>query len=250
MRIVILTLVTAFLVSGCVPNQETRQIVVDGEAKIEVVPETFSLAGNIRSRGETRDVALEEISSTLTKIRETVPALEGLAKLKIEASDASLRPIQDDECIEAKGYRGSEMCPVLGYFGEIDLKVSGSPAKYSGQVLSLVSEMGAEQVSLNSYSVNDPDAAQSRAMAAAMENARGKANRLAAAAGATVVGPLKVQFGEGFGDDYGEANLMVAYAAPDNRYAGGVVAVPEVDLDLDPQPISVSATVVASFEIE
>ncbi|MFQ5563422.1 MAG: SIMPL domain-containing protein [Parvularculaceae bacterium] len=245
-RLIIVPL--AGLLFGCLPQDEPKQIIVDGEATIEVEPEIFNISGTIRARKDTARDALAEISERLARIRETLPNLEALEKLNIEASEAEIRPIQDAECVENSRYRFDAMCPVTGYFGSIGLKIKGSPAQLSGQVLSLLSELGAESVSLNSYSVEDMDAAHSRALEAAVADAREKAAKIAGAANAVLVGPTRIQFGEGFGDQ--RVYARYAPALDQIVVTGSKVVQPEIDLDLDPQPISIASKVVAAFEIE
>lgn len=239
----------AGLLFGCLPQNEPKQIVVDGEATIQVEPEIFNISGSIRARKDSSRDALAEISERLARIRETLPNLEGLTKLSIDASDANIRPIQDADCIENSRYTYDEMCPVTGYFGSVSLTIKGSPAKLSGQALSLLSELGAESVSLNSYSVEDMNAAQARALEAAVADARAKAEKIAGAAGSAITGPVRIQFGEGFGDQrrYGYAPALMRDTIV---VTGSRIVQPETDLDLDPQPISIASKVVAAFEIE
>ncbi|MEO1136927.1 MAG: SIMPL domain-containing protein, partial [Pseudomonadota bacterium] len=186
------------LLAGCLPTAQPNQIIVDGEASLEFEPEIFSLTGAIRARSDTQAGALAEISDTLASIRDTMPNLEGLTHLTIDAASAALTPIQNPECMENRRYNDEEQCPIEGYFGSIGLSLEGSPANLSGQALSLLSELGAESVSLSGYSLVDRESAQKDALDAAVRDARGKADNIAQAAAATVIGPIRVQYGEGF----------------------------------------------------
>ena len=101
---------------------------------------------------------------------------------------------------EQARYNAQDECPVIGHFGSITLSVTGSPAEVSGNALSALSELGAENVSLSGYAISDYEAARREAMEAAVIDARRKAETIAAASGSVVVGPLRLQYGEGFSD--------------------------------------------------
>lgn len=244
----LLVLAPLILVSACLPHQQSNQIIVDGEAIIERAPDQFKLTASIRAREENEAAALTEISGSLSAIREQLPNLVGLTHLDIEARDASIRSIIDPECREKARYNAEDECPVIGNFGTIQLTVTGSPAILSGNALSALSELGAESVSLSGYSIMDRDAARAEAMEAAVRDARRKAETIAQASGSTVIGPLRVQYGEGFSDpgsgyQYdGVSDTIVVTAT--RAYA------PETEINLDPGPIKIREKVVAAFEIE
>lgn len=240
-----------FLVSGCLPLGQANQIIVDGEASLEFEPEVFSLSGAIRARSDTQAAALAEIASKLANIRETMPNLEGITNLAIDASNATITPIQNPECTESRRYNTEAQCPVEGYFGSISIDIEGAPANLSGQTLSLLSELGAESVSLSTYSLIDPESAQQKALDAAVRDARRKAEKIATASNSVIAGPIRIQYGEGFSDGGYSGNSYDYAQAPDTIVVtGSRIAKPETNLDLDPQPINVKAKIVAAFEIE
>jgi uncharacterized protein YggE len=247
-RLVLLPL--AALLFGCLPETPRKQIIVDGEATIEVEPELFTLSASIRSRADKQSAALAEISAKLAMVREDLPQLEGLTHLTVDASEAVIQPIQDSECLERRGYRGADTCAVTGYFGSVSIKVKGSPASLSGYALSLISELGAEQVSLEGYAISDIESARKSALDKAVEDARAKAVGIANASGATLVGPIRIQYGDGFGDDRYSVGFAQVRDPGRGITAGSRVVTPETELDLAPQPIRVTEKVVAAFEIE
>ncbi len=177
-----------------------------------------------------------------------MPNLEGLTHLTIDASSAEVTPIQDPECLESRRYNSEDACPVTAHFGSITLNLKGSPAKSSGRALSLLSELGAESVALTGYSLADMEAAWNEALDAAVKMARENAESIAGAAGSTLIGPIRIQHGEGFGDR--SVGDLYAPGADQIVVMADRQVVPETDLDLDPQPIAIRAKVVAAFEID
>lgn len=245
----ILAAAVCVVAAGCLPNDQKKQIVVDGEASLEFAPDIFMVGATLRARKDTQAAALADIADRLARIRETLPNLEGLTHLTIDASAAELIPIQDYECMEKRRYSNEEQCPITGYFGSISLTVKASPANASGRTLSLISEIGAESVSLSGYALSDMDKARKGALDVAVRDARQKAVSIASAAGAVVTGPIRIQYGDGFGEDRTAYMLDVSSPALDLAYAQQVIT-PETDLDLDPQPIKIKAKIVAAFELE
>ena len=241
---------SSLILFGCMPGQQQDQIIVDGEASLEFVPDTFSISASIRSRSEAQQAALETIANVLADTRETLPQLEALTHLQIESSGVELKPIQESECLETAGYNQEELCPVAGYFGSVSLKIKGSPASSAGQALSLLSQLGAEQVRLTGYSLNEVETAQREALDAAVKDARAKATEIASAAGATLSGPIRIQYGDGFGEEGYGSGMLFARSPERITVSASRVLRPEIDLDLEPRPIRINAKIVAAFAIE
>jgi len=240
----------AGLASGCLPTQTPNQIIVDGEATLEFEPEVFSLSATIRSRSDSQAEVLANIAERLDGIRETLPALDGLTNLEIDASEAEIEPMLDRQCVSEADYRMEDQCPVIAHFGSINLSVKGAPADKSGDSMSALSELGAERVALVRYSLVDMEAAQKKAIEAAMRSARLNADQIATAAGAVLVGPVRIQYGEGFAKSgYASRAFSIDAAEIDTRGATTVYS-PKTNLDLQPQTIEVEAKIVAAFEIE
>ena len=251
MKIIGLLFLTLFLAS-CLPLKSEKQIVVDGEAMLEFEPEIFQISGSIRARAETQNEVLADIAAKHATIRETLPQLVGLTELKIDAADVQIKPVFNAVCLETSRYGQNMSCPVDGYFGVIDLSVSGSPAALSGNTISLLSELGAESVELTAYLLANLKEAQAAALDAAVRDAAAKANEIAAAANASLGGAVRIQHGEGFGN----SGLYDQNAFYSPEYSEQIVVSatrkigPAIGMDLDPQPIMIRAKVVASFAIE
>jgi len=239
----------ALLLGGCLPTLSGSAIIVDGEATLEFEPDVFVVTGTIRSRTETPNEALSAMSNTLRSLRESLPRLESLTGVSIDAAGATIQPVQDRACLDEANYRQAGACPVISHFGQIELRITGSPAARVGQTVSLLSELGVEEVSLEQYSLIDLEKARAQAAAKAMEDARAKAQRIAEAAGTTVGKLTKVQFGGGFAEEYEERVYALAYA-PDAQDRAAPVISPQIDLDIAPQPIKVRAKVVAAFAVD
>ena len=94
----IFLIISMLFVAGCLPADQPNQIIVDGEAVVEITPDNFRLTATLRSRQDNEADALAEISAALSAIRENLPGLEGLTHINIDADDAGVRSIVDREC--------------------------------------------------------------------------------------------------------------------------------------------------------
>jgi hypothetical protein len=244
-------IIGALALTGCLPFEEHKTIVVNGEATVELAPDSFSVSAEIHARSDVQALALKNAARTLAAIRTTLPKLEKLSAISIDASAAKVAPIYDLECVQ-KAYYGSEAtCPIEGRMASIEITVTGQPAELSGQAISMLSELGAESVKLGEFALTDMATAQKQADAQAIKDAAAKAANIAEAAGAMLVGPTRIQFGEGFRDEsYAELRPLVVSAPPRMTDPGATTVTPETELDLGKRPIIVNSKVTAAFRIE
>ena len=235
------SLILLFPLMGCLPLGEPDQIQVDGDATIMAMPDQFDVSAAIYSRGDSREDALSNIANTYSTMREYLPSLDGLETLEIKTSTASVSPIFDYECADIT--YDEEECPIVGYHGEISISVQGAPADKAGNMLSYLSELGASDVEFDEFRIGNLVEVQKKALTAAVEDARRKAELIAAASGATIIGPVKIQSSQGF-DQYffGDRDTIIV--------TGSRVSSPKIQLDIEPQPVAVEMGVVAAFEIE
>ncbi|GEM_PF-6391856 len=232
----------ALLLFGCLPAEEKNVIQVEGVATIEVAPKFFEVGATVRSIKNTRDGAFADAAAIYTRLQEELPKLDGLESVKITTASAEVETIYDGECLDL---RYDEYCPVTGYGAYIRVSVEGSPATSAGSMLSLITELGAESVEFKEFRAENLQEANEQAVKAAVENASYKARLIASSAGATLAGVAKIQSGKDFDKTYMDElqKDMIVVSGTARRYA-------TVPFDIEPQPITVSAQVVAAFEIE
>jgi uncharacterized protein YggE len=242
-RLFILPLV--MLLSGCFLEQNSRQISVKGEAEIEVAPDSFRMSARILSNGSNKDVVLSNLSKQLSNITDKLPMLEGLSSMTVEPSALEIIPVFESECEGRRSYSSDEACPIEGYFAQISLEIEGSPAIEAGNVFSLASELGAEEVDFGEYFLVDPSLAENEAEAKAFENAREKAIRLAASANIILGEPLRITGG---GANY--TSVISHGLTGDTIVVTGSRLMPRNILSITPPPITVEREVNVTFAIE
>lgn len=231
------------LLAGCLPQESPKQIVVVGDAEIEVAADSFRMNAIIRSRAGDKNAAIQEISSTLDRITTQLPSLEGLGSVKVEPSKVEIQPIFDEECSENR--YDDETCPVTGQFAEIFVDIEGAPAAVAGNAFSLLSEFGADEVEFEEYFLSNPASAESKADKQAFDDARQKAQRLADAANVTLLRPVRISSNqERFARNLG------LFSDQDTVVVTGARIQPKNILSIAPPPITIEREVSVTFEIE
>lgn len=235
-------IIGALALTGCLPQFDKSTIEVDGRATIYAEPDNFELSATIRTQTDRRDTSLAKTAEVFSAVKGALPELEGLTELTIKASDVSLYPVRDTECT-SDNY-DDDACPVVAFGAVISLEISGSPASSAGAALSMLSELGVEEATLDGYRISNLAEKRAEALSAAVADARAKAEIIATASGATVKGVARIQSGKGFSKAYmeSEADEIIVTAALTRQ--------PAISLELEPQPIAISADVVAAFAIE
>lgn len=247
----VLALIVTVL-GGCASIESNpSSIVVDGSARLEFVPDEFSVAATFRSRNPDRAAGLAELSESLNRARDSVTRLSGLEEIRFEASDVELKAVQEVECLAMSGYDGGEACPITGRVGSIDITIKGRPSNLAGNAVSILSEAGAESVELRSYVLTDPNQAQREAIEAAVQDARSKAVSIAEASGGQIGDIIRIQYGGGFtADRYGVQNpFSIAQEQAPSQVVTESSVQPATELSLQPRPVVFQTTVVAEFEI-
>ncbi|MBY0423606.1 MAG: SIMPL domain-containing protein [Parvularculaceae bacterium] len=233
----------ATLLSGCLPAEKQSFIRIKGRAEIERTPDNVTIVATIRGRGTTREASLAAGAAALKKIQSTAPALKGLKKVRLTSTDANVSTTRGRDCDE---YNVRADCPLVGYLTSFKLTLVASPAAVAGPAFSLLSELGAEEVEVVEYGLDDPEAVREAAVKAAVEDARRKAEVIAAASGATITKLASANFGT---DDYDSD--VVPELEPSNESAPRYMLVsPKIEVTLAPAPIKTTVEVTAAFEIE
>ena len=242
----------AALTGGCLQEKETQMIVVDGEGVVMATPDLFNLEAEIRVAEDKQADVLTQISQSVDKIGAQLPALQDLDSVEINSASIAVLPVRENECVRSADYEQRDACPIVRYQGYIRLTVKGSPATLAGNALSYLNELGAVEVRLTGYSFSNYDQFRDAATAAALDDARSKAARLADGMDVALGAPLRVQYGEGLRNNFGQDEddhraypLAVGSPPPPaERFA------PAVKLSLSPQPVEVREKITAAFAIE
>jgi len=163
-------------------NPDRRWISVTAAGEASVTPDmavvSFAVTGTGKELGATRDEVNARSSSVLARLREI-----GVAEVDLNAPDVMVQPEYDYR----KGQR------LIGYRVVRQMVASVRDLDRLGDVLDGVVGAGANEVHGAQMKSSDPSAAEHEALRQATAAGRAKAEVLAAAAGVTLGGVLRIE---------------------------------------------------------
>lgn len=243
------------LLSACGEKEERPYFQVLGQAEIEKEAEIFVITAQIAEHGKNRLQTLESTSTGLTEIRRKLAALEGLDGLQIRTSKVQTLTVREMGCASGRAFGAQgypESCAPIDHRSVITLNIEGEPAAAAGPVVSLLTELGAENVSLERYDLKDRHAIELEARRLALKDATETAMALAVQASATLGPAVELRYGqpgrevrifEELGED-GPVSGPVPGSLEDWAHQA------QVSLDLPPDVVTIDARVAVKFALE
>jgi uncharacterized protein len=143
-----------------------RGITVLGTGKVSAVPDTAELSFGVETRADTAQAAL---AGNGTRMREAIDAVKRAGGEDVKTQSVWLNPWQDES-------------GPAGYVATNTVSATIDVAKV-GDLIDAAVKAGANQVSGPTMTIDDEEALYARALEAAVEQARGRAEALADAAG-------------------------------------------------------------------
>jgi uncharacterized protein YggE len=203
----------------------SRQIVVAATGTVSATPDMAVVNLGVSREARTAAEALEGVSTAAAQVLERIGAA-GIAPRDVQTASLSLYPVMDQTSARPPQVRG--------YVASNDLTIRVRDLSALGGLLDTLVKEGANNLSGISFAMSDPKPLEAQARAAAVTDARAKAQTLAEAAG-VVLGPVQsIQESGGFV----QPALMM-------RGAMMEAAVPVASGELE---VSVTVTVVFAIE--
>lgn len=160
------------------PESTPRTISVSGTGRVSVEPDLADLRLGVSVTTRTVEQARATSAASMTRVLETLTVL-GIARRDIQTSNLSLSPVYD--------YSADANPPRLtGYSLTNTVAVTIRDLLSVGKAIDGALEAGATSFDSIAFRVEDPSAAEQQARAAAVADARAKADTLGAAAGVSI----------------------------------------------------------------
>lgn len=226
------------------PADGPPRITVGGSGQVFTPPDLATISYTVRGEGETSDAAVAQMVAKRAKID---AGLALFKQIEARASQVSVREVRGRECQPNYGAPtlSTGACTVVGYVAELSVTVRTTLPKQAGTIVGLVGRQGASNPGLGGFALSDPGAAQRRAIAAALDDARRKAEAIAAGTGVKVGRLITVSSGNGYNPiEVQDGIREVSAPPPPPPPPPSPIAV-----DLTPQPISTQANVTVTYEI-
>lgn len=249
MRILLVPLFVfgASTASLAAPAVSSPRIVVLGIGTDRAAPEVATLTFDVRGEGKTSDAAARALVAKRRAIEAGLASLPN-AKVETRTGDLAITEARGKSCDEDE-YDDPPLstgdCAVQGYIAKIDVSVRMAPVEDAGRALALVAGLGATDASLSKFEIIDRAAAQRRATAAALTDARARAEVIASGSGRRLGALLSVE--DEAARDRGTVEEIVVTGTA--RHAPPPPPA-MIDIEVAPRPIETNARLVTTFAIE
>jgi uncharacterized protein YggE len=210
------------------PERPVATVSVNGRGAVTIAPDTASVVIGVTIIEPTLSAAQEKATTQMTAVIEALKAA-GIEDRDIQTVSYSVNIIQD---YDERGYPAK----FRGFQVANQVNVTVRDLTQLGSILDTVVAAGANTIYGINFFVDDPSEAASRARALAVQDARTKAEELAAAAGVTVGRLLSIS------ETYAPPPAPVSYA---DMVAEQRAAVP---IEVGTQVVTVDVQV--SWELE
>lgn len=226
------------------PDAAPPHITVGGSGQVFTPPDLATISYTVRGEGVTSDDAVAQMVAKRAKID---AGLALFKQIEARASQVSVREVRARECQQNYGAPtlSTGACTVIGYVAELSVTVRTTLPKQAGTIIGLVGRQGASNPGLGGFALSDPGAAQRRAIAAALDDARRKAEAIAAGTNVKVGRLITISSGNGYNPVEVQDGIREMSAPPPPPPPPP----PPIAVDLTPQPISTSASVTVTYEV-
>lgn len=217
-------------------EEQLRTITVNGTDSVSVEPDVAELSLGISIDGTDAAACQTQAAQTLDAVTAALVGA-GVPEDAITTSNVNLYPQYDYSTgVEA----------IVGYQMNVGISVEGLSIDQVGTIVSVATGAGANVVNSVTYYSSDYDAQYLQALTQAIEQARAKAEAIAALDGSTLGAALSVE--EGYDGQQYRLTSSMAYATDEAATAdsGGSAA---SALGIDPGTIDIEASVTVQYQV-
>jgi hypothetical protein len=163
-------------------DETVRTLSVNGTGRVNAVPDVADVSLGVFEQAKEAAAASQKAAASMDAVVGSLVAL-GIDEKDIQTTSISLSPSYD---------WNKEPAQIVGWEARNMVNVTVRDIEAIGDVVDAVVEAGANQIDGISFRVEDPSEAQAIARSAAVEDARSKADQLAADAGVEIIGIVSI----------------------------------------------------------
>lgn len=264
----------ALILSACQPDIKTEEIdrediktlAVTGVGEVRVMPDQFVLSGAVIKQEDTAKGAMNELADVVNAIQAAAKANGKLKDREFNFASVNTTGVKDPECLlfnqgadrtnttlrEGEKRVVKKVCNDISQQASISFNFVGGPSSLAGSALSDFSQAGAIRLTLDGYKVKDIEEIELQAGEKAIANAREKADRLAAAGGAKIIGVVDLDsYKPTYNQQTAQAPRINTGGAGESSQivdGGDPVEVTDMNLDVGMQVISAAVRLEFIYE--
>jgi len=247
-------------------KENIKTLAVTGVGEIEVMPDTFVLSGAVIKKDDDAQSAMNSLADIINSVQASVGEIDNLTTSDFNFASVNTTGVKDPKCLlfnqEADRTNNTlrqkekrvtkKVCEDVAQQASLSFTFTGGPSNLAGTALSRFSKAGAIRLKLDGYRIENIDEVELQAGERAVKNAREKADRMAAAAGAKITGVLNLNT---YQATYNQRNaapphISTSGAGESAQLAEGGEPVNVTDLNLEAGAQVVSAAIALEFTYE
>jgi len=227
--------------------EQPPRIVVNGYGEVQTPPNIARFSYEVRGEGRTSDDALKALVATAARVENGLLALDpaiqpksgNLSVVGVRGSDCKIERYDDTPRLST----GS--CAVVGYLAKQTYSARTEKVADVGTMVGFAGRNGASEPEMTGFELADTRPAKDKAIAAALADARAKAEALARGSG-VALGPMITASLDGARDEEDEAIVVT----------GSRLVRPELDapkpvtVSVAPRPIETNARVTVTYAVQ
>lgn len=223
-----------------------RLIQVTGSATVETAPDIAVLSITLRGEGRTADDATRQLATRQKAVTGGLAALLG-ADGEPKTGDVTVTQARGEGCADGADDDGKPRlstgrCAVTGYIATMQMTLRTRQVTKAATAAGLASRLGASEARLDGFGLADPDAARTRARAAAVMAARRQAEALANGAGVRLGEVMTIR-------DQMDYDVVVTGARKSPAAPPAQMSPAPVEIEATPRPIDTRAQVFVAYAI-
>ena len=228
-------------------NEKTPVIQVVGVATVSTKPDQANLIYWVTGEGKTADEASASLASKQEAIVAGVSGLLG-RDTQLSSGEVSIIETRSLQCdgpgnVNNRPRLSEGPCAITGYVASLQGTGRTRAVDKAGTAAGLAARLGARDARVQGFQLSDPADAQRRATAAAIANARTKAEAMAAGAGVRLGDLISLN------DQNGGSDIVMRAADIGSLPRVSASLAPAIEISLSPRPIDTQARVYAQFAI-
>ncbi|MDW8206196.1 MAG: SIMPL domain-containing protein [Chloroherpetonaceae bacterium] len=174
-------------------GRPVRRLVVTGHGEVQSKPDKAEIVIGVVTENKTSSVAVKDNSAAARRVYDAIRQ-QRVAEKDIQTVNYSIQPIIPRLQPEPPGRKPE----ITGYRVYNQVRVTVRDLARLSDILDAVAGAGANIIEGISFGLQDAAAAQEQALEKAIQDARRKADRIAAASGARIIGIYEIHQGAQF----------------------------------------------------
>lgn len=227
-------------------DEPRPRIAVSGSGSVETPPDLATVQFRVVGEGDTSDAAVAALVAKRGRIAAGLAALD--RRIEPRASEVSVAEVRGTDCRQEydRPRLSTGPCAITGYIATIQMTVRTGAVKQAGTLVGLIGRLGGSDPRLTAFTLADPGAAQRRAIAAALLDAKVKAQAIAQGTGVTL-GRLLSASNSSYGGYQPVVEVTGSRLEPPPPPPPAPP--PPIAVDLTPRAIETQAQVSVTYEI-